>query len=189
MQHREAALIDPLTGVANRRGFDAGVAQMLARARRDGSSTALLLLDLDHFKAVNDTWGHQVGDHVLQAVARAVEQQLRRGDVVARLGGEEFAVALAGSGADQAAMLAEAMRRAVAALDIRRGEASIGLTVSIGVAALRAADSLDALFSRADAALYRAKTAGRNRVEFASAPRTIAEAETPPRKMAVSRAA
>jgi diguanylate cyclase (GGDEF)-like protein len=170
MQHREAALIDPLTGVANRRGFDAVVAQMLARARREKSSAALLLLDLDHFKAVNDTWGHQVGDHVLQEVARAMEKELRRGDVVARLGGEEFAVALAGCGADQAALLAEGLRRAVAALDIRRGDASVGLTVSVGVAALRRADTLESLFARGDAALYRAKAAGRNLVELASPP-------------------
>ena len=189
MQHREAALLDPLTGVANRRGFDAVVAQMLARARRDKSSAALLLLDLDHFKAVNDTWGHQVGDHVLQAVARAIEQGLRRGDVVARLGGEEFAIALAGCGADQAALLGEGVRRAVAALDIRRGDASVGLTVSVGVAALRSADTLDTLFARADAALYRAKRAGRNRVELASAPAKVAGVDKAPRKLAVSRAA
>ena len=168
VQHREASLIDPLTGISNRRGFGLAVGQMLARARREGSSTALLVLDLDHFKAVNDTWGHQLGDAVLQAVARAMEQELRGGDIMARLGGEEFAVALANSRADQAAVLAERIRRAVAALDFRRDEKSVVLSVSIGVSSLRAAESLDGLFALADAALYRAKAAGRNRVELAT---------------------
>jgi diguanylate cyclase (GGDEF)-like protein len=189
LQHREASHIDPLTGVANRRGFDAAVERMLARARRNGSSTALLLLDLDHFKAVNDTWGHQVGDHALQAVARALERELRGGDVAARLGGEEFAVALADSRTDEAAVVAERARRAVSGLDIRRGDAPVGLSVSIGVAALRAADSLDALFARADAALYRAKAAGRNRVEFAPAPLALAEPDQVVRIAGKSRAA
>jgi diguanylate cyclase (GGDEF)-like protein len=180
VKHREASLIDPLTGIANRRGFSIFVEQMLARARRDGSAPALLLLDLDHFKAVNDNWGHQVGDRALQAVARTVEQQVRAGDVVARLGGEELAVALALSRIDQAAVLAERVRRAVAALDISRGEVSLRLTVSIGVAAFRPGDSLDGLVARADAALYRAKANGRNRVEFAPPPIAVAGAAVTP---------
>ena len=89
---------------------------MLLRAGRDGSSTALLVLDLDHFKAVNDTWGHPVGDLALRAVAKTVAEELRGGDVIGRLGGEEFVIALAGNRTDQAAVLAERVRRAVAAL-------------------------------------------------------------------------
>ncbi len=189
MQHRDASLVDPLTGIANRRGLDAAVEQMLVRSRHDGSSTALLLLDLDHFKSVNDTWGHQVGDHVLRVIASAVKQELHDGDVIARLGGEEFAVALAGSTTDRAAVLAERLRRTVAGLDIRQGAASVALTVSIGVAALRAAASVDALFSRADAALYRAKAGGRDRVESARTPLMIAEAVRAPRSSLGSRAA
>jgi diguanylate cyclase (GGDEF)-like protein len=167
LRHREAALIDPLTGVLNRRGFEAEAERMLLRAARDGSSTALLVLDLDHFKAVNDSWGHPVGDLALRAVANTVSTELRGGDVVGRLGGEEFVIALAGNRTDQAAVLAERVRRAVAALPIRGGEASVDLTVSIGVAAHRGATSLDKLMAHADAALYRAKAAGRNRVELA----------------------
>lgn len=179
LKHRDAALLDPLTGVSNRRGFEAEAERMLLRARRDGSATALLLLDLDHFKAVNDTWGHPVGDRALQSVAKAVSDELRGGDVLGRLGGEEFAIALAGSRTDQAAVLAERVRRAVAGLTIRKGEASIELTVSIGVAALRGAASLDKLMSQADAALYRAKALGRNRVEFAPTLLIVREERAP----------
>jgi diguanylate cyclase (GGDEF)-like protein len=189
VQHREASRVDPLTGVANRRGFDAAVERILSEANRDGSFTALLLFDLDYFKAVNDTWGHQFGDHVLQAVAKAIERELSGDAVMARLGGEEFAVALPGSTTERAAVLAERIRRAVAGLDIHHGETSVALTVSIGVAALRAAASLDALFSRADAALYRAKTAGRDRVEFAKTPLMIATTDRTLRNAAGSRAA
>jgi diguanylate cyclase (GGDEF)-like protein len=166
-QHRDAALVDPLTGVLNRRGFEAEAGRMLSRAARDGSSTALLALDLDHFKSVNDTWGHPVGDLVLRAVAKTIAAELRGGDVVGRLGGEEFVIALAGSRTEYAALLAERVRRAVAALPIRGGATSIDLTVSIGVAAHRGATSFEKLMMHADAALYRAKAAGRNRVELA----------------------
>jgi diguanylate cyclase (GGDEF)-like protein len=166
-RHLEAALIDPLTGVLNRRGFEAEAGRMLFRAARDGSSTALILLDLDHFKAVNDTWGHPVGDLALCAVAKTMAAELRGGDVIGRLGGEEFVIALAANRTDQAALLAERIRRAVADLPIRGGEGLVDLTVSIGVAAHRGATSLDKLMAHADAALYRAKAAGRNRVELA----------------------
>ena len=107
LKHRDAAFVDPLTGVLNRRGFEAEAERMLLRAARDGSSTALLVLDLDHFKAVNDNWGHPVGDLALRAVAKAVAEELRGGDVIGRLGGEEFVIALAGNRTDQAAVLAE----------------------------------------------------------------------------------
>jgi diguanylate cyclase (GGDEF)-like protein len=168
LKHRDAAEIDPLTGIANRRGFDAALDRVLAQARRSGSPAALLLLDLDHFKTVNDTWGHQVGDFVLQAVARTIRQELRGSeDVAARLGGEEFAVALPGARADHALLVAERMRRAVAGIDIRRADSRIGLSISIGVAAARETDLPEALLSLADAALYRAKANGRNRVECA----------------------
>ena len=125
------------------------------------------MLDLDHFKAVNDNWGHRLGDIALEAVGRAMAEELRGGDVIGRLGGEEFAVVLAGNRTDQAAVLAERIRRAVAALTIRHGDTAIRLTISIGVAAHRGATSLEKLIVHADAALYRAKAAGRNRVELA----------------------
>ena len=175
LQHRDAALIDSLTGVPNRRAFEAEARRMLLRAARDGTSTALLLLDLDHFKSINDTWGHAVGDRALQSFAKTVAEQLRGGDVLARLGGEEFAVALASNRVDQAAILAERVRRAVAGMPIPVSENSISMTVSIGVAAVRGAAGLDALLAQADAALYRAKAGGRNRVELAAIPTIEAE--------------
>jgi diguanylate cyclase (GGDEF)-like protein len=167
LKHRDAALIDPLTGVPNRRAFEAEAERVLLRAIRNQSSTALLLLDLDHFKRVNDSWGHPVGDHALQVVAKILSQEMRGGDVLGRLGGEEFAILLADSRTEQAAVLAERVRRIVSALPIRKGNVSVDLTVSIGVAALRGASSLATLIEWADAALYRAKAAGRNRVELA----------------------
>jgi diguanylate cyclase (GGDEF)-like protein len=189
LKHREAALLDPLTGVLNRRGFEAEAERILLRAARDGSPTALLMLDLDHFKAVNDNWGHLVGDVALQSVAKTVAEELRGGDVIGRLGGEEFAIALAGNRTDQAAVLAERMRRAVAALAIRHGECLVELTVSIGVAAHRGVTSLDKLMAHADAALYRAKAAGRNRVELAPTLMMARVERAEPRATPKSRAA
>lgn len=168
-QHREAALLDPLTGVGNRRGFTDEVERMLARARRNGSWTALILLDLDRFKAINDSWGHPTGDHLLRALTETTRRVLRPGDVIGRLGGDEFAIALAESRMDQALVLAERIRRAVAATRIERVGGEIHFTVSVGVASLRAAPSLEPLFGEADAALYRAKARGGNRVEFPAA--------------------
>jgi diguanylate cyclase (GGDEF)-like protein len=147
---------------------------MLARAVRDGSSTALLLLDLDHFKTVNDKWGHLAGDAALRQFASTVAAELRGGDLLARLGGEEFAVALADRRTDQAENLAERIRRAVAALRVSAGAADIRLTVSIGVASIRDTDSLDALLKEADLALYQAKASGRDRVESALRGRVLA---------------
>ncbi len=165
-KHREAALLDPLTGVSNRRGFTEEVGRMLARAVRNGSWTALVLIDLDRFKAVNDGWGHPTGDRLLRAITATMAMVLRPGDVLGRLGGDEFAVALADSRIDQALVLAERVRRAVAALRIESAGGEIRFTVSIGVASLREASSLDPLLSEADTALYRAKARGGNRVEF-----------------------
>jgi diguanylate cyclase (GGDEF)-like protein len=174
LHYRRAALVDPLTGVSNRRGFEAEAKRMLARAVRDGTSTALLLLDLDHFKTVNDKWGHLAGDAALRQFASTVATELRGGDLLARLGGEEFAVALADCMSDQAEALAERIRSAVAALRVRAGAADICLTVSIGVASIRDTDSLDALLKEADSALYRAKAGGRDRVESALRGRVLA---------------
>ncbi len=165
-QHRAAALLDPLTGVSNRRGFTDEVGRMLARAGRNGSWTALILIDLDRFKAVNDGWGHPTGDRLLKALTDTMTEVIRAGDVLGRLGGDEFAVALAESRIDQALVLAERLRRAVAALKIESGKGEIGFTVSVGVASLRGEQSLDTLMGEADAALYRAKATGGNRVEF-----------------------
>lgn len=160
---RSLALTDPLTGVANRRELDHVVDQQVARVRRGAGTLALLMLDLDHFKRLNDTHGHQAGDEVLRRLARTIEQELRAGDLVGRYGGEEFAVVVAGRRPEELAGIAERIRMAIA-----RMGGPTPVTVSIGVAWAPAHGlSRTALFSAADEALYAAKAGGRNRVVIA----------------------
>lgn len=158
------ATTDPLTGVFNRRTFIELAEQELARARRSATPIALMMLDLDHFKEVNDTHGHLVGDEVLVAFTRLVRDCVRRGDLVVRYGGEEFCVLLPATPLGAANALAERIRAATAAnaLTARsfRVTVSIGLTSCAGEREVSVAD----LLSRADEALYRAKEEGRNRV-------------------------
>jgi diguanylate cyclase (GGDEF)-like protein len=163
-------LTDPLTGCLNRRGFDQALAREVARALRSGSELALLALDLDHFKMINDTYGHQAGDEVLRAAGALLNQAARGGDVVARTGGEEFAVLLPdtdAAGAFQFAMRLCDVVRAHAFAVTAPGGTPIRVTTSIGVVA-GAPDptgKFSALFSaRADMALYEAKRSGRDRV-------------------------
>jgi diguanylate cyclase (GGDEF)-like protein len=166
--HRRAALVDPLTEVANRRGFLAEAERAIARALRNGAPTALLLLDLDHFKQVNDNFGHQAGDDVLVLAAAAVESELRAGDLIGRLGGEEFGVLLPDADAASARAIGERIRLAVARLRVPASKGTIAITTSIGVAAATPARSIGDLVAAADNALYRAKHAGRDRVECAA---------------------
>ena len=153
---------DPLTGLPNRRGFGEALAAAAERAAPDGMALSVAILDLDHFKAVNDAWGHAEGDRVLVRAGRLLAGQLDRPALAGRYGGEEFAVLLPGMDLAQARDCCMGLCRAVAAL-----EDAFEVTTSIGVAQWRAdEDPLQAL-GRADAALYRAKQAGRNRVETA----------------------
>lgn len=166
------ASIDDLTELYNRRIFSECLLRDLARAEREKSPISLVLLDIDHFKQVNDTYGHQAGDDVLRAVARTVRAQIRAGDVAARYGGEEFAVILPSTDAAGAETLAERIRSAVEAATVETQGKSLRVTLSCGVNALSGADcraAADALISGADTALYKAKDAGRNRVEIHSA--------------------
>lgn len=159
------ATTDALTGVANRRQFMRQLESELARIQRHRQPAGLLMLDLDHFKRVNDSYGHAAGDAVLVAFAEILRGALRRMDWVGRLGGEEFAVLLPDSSLDDAAKLAERLRQNTMTHQVMTGGQIISVTVSIGVALLRASDAhSDAALARADAALYRAKTTGRNRV-------------------------
>jgi diguanylate cyclase (GGDEF)-like protein len=163
---REAAE-DPLTGLANKRKFELAYAAELNRASRDGSSVAIVTLDIDHFKAINDRYHHSFGDHVLVAVADAVRGAVRTYDTVARLGGDEFVILLPGASADEASIVAERARALIADIDLPVGR----LSCSAGVAAvsgeeLERGEMLDA----ADAALYSAKHHGRNRVEIGTVP-------------------
>ncbi len=154
---------DPLTGLVNRRGLERELDLQLARARRYGTGGALMMLDLDGFKAVNDHHGHAVGDALLVGVAGALSERLRKTDVVARLGGDEFAVILPGENADQAQVVAEGLVAAVAAASAPFATDS-PVTVSIGVVPLDDAITADEALVYADHAMYRAKGAGKNRL-------------------------
>ncbi|MBT0963140.1 PAS domain S-box protein [Denitromonas iodatirespirans] len=160
------ATTDALTGVANRRRFLEQLEMELARAKRFGQPATLLMLDIDHFKRVNDTYGHATGDAVLQHFARLTQQRLRRIDLFGRLGGEEFAILLTGTDGAGARHFSEQFRRAVAQTPAAaKGEISI--SVSIGVAEFDPQEPTpDTLLARGDVALYRAKAGGRNRIEL-----------------------
>ena len=163
LEQRKAALTDSLTGIANRRAFFDRGAPLIEWAVADRRSAALLLFDLDRFKEVNDTAGHQAGDLVLQAFCDLVAASLRPGDLFGRLGGEEFACLLGNASMAQALQLAERLRRDFAIMRLPGLE--VNPTVSVGVAmASEAGRSLSALLATADRALYRAKAEGRNRV-------------------------
>ena len=163
---------DVLTGWNNRRYLAVRLGEELARARRDGTSLVCLMLDVDHFKRINDTWGHAAGDAALREIAQRVESQVRASDVAARFGGEEFVVLLPNTDAAAASRLAERIRRAVSAepVELPNGETTT-ITASIGIAEVspKPADKDlktlgDSLIARADVALYAAKSAGRDRV-------------------------
>lgn len=166
---RELATTDALTGLANRRRFIERIGEEHARLQRsDGLQAAVLMLDLDHFKRVNDRYGHAVGDAMLVHFSGVLRGQLRRFDTAGRLGGEEFAVLLPGASPAAARSFAMRLRRAVENSPLGRNGEWIGMSVSIGVAAIEADDaSADSALLRADAALYEAKAAGRNRVVVA----------------------
>lgn len=159
------ALLDPLCGLYNRRGFE-HAAREIAGSNDDFAGFALVLTDVDHFKQVNDTHGHVLGDKVLRIIAHTIRTSIKGRDVAARLGGDEFAILLPRTPLQGSAAVAEQIRSAVAAGRIRRenGEAVGSITVSIGVAVARPDESFEALMARADAALYTAKRSGRNRV-------------------------
>ncbi|MEI7606836.1 MAG: diguanylate cyclase [Rhodospirillaceae bacterium] len=168
-QLQQLAATDPLTGALNRRSFRARAEEELARARRFRHPLAVLALDLDHFKSVNDRWGHSAGDRLLRAFSDCCRSLLRQSDAFGRFGGEEFFVLLPETALEGAVALAERIRLAVAGMTIVTGGGeAIGATVSIGVAGLAdAPSSIDALLGQADAALYTAKHNGRNRVALA----------------------
>lgn len=155
---------DPLTGLLNRHALDAAIEREMARSARHLYPLSVLVMDLDHFKRINDTFGHDAGDAVLKAFAQAAAAALRRDDVLGRQGGEEFLALLPGSGHASALVVAERIRAAVAATSLLHDGRTVGVTVSIGVATARDSGSWEPALRAADAALYEAKRTGRNRV-------------------------
>ncbi len=161
-----AALRDPLTGASNRGGFHQAVRRDIELARRKQRPLSLIVIDLDHFKCINDRFGHSMGDRVLQEVTGVMRNTIRASDMLFRYGGEEFVILLSDTDLKGARLLAERLRRNIAALD-RIDGVEVPVSASLGIAELTAEDDDGSLFDRADAALYLAKKKGRNRIESA----------------------
>lgn len=165
--HKAAASIDPLTGLLNRRGFGEATSRMIEREAKAGRSVSVLIFDIDHFKSINDRFGHPAGDEVLKLFATVITSNLRISDLVGRIGGEEFAAMLP-CAVEESLVAADRVREAFQNCGIEVDDAPIATTVSIGVAGGPANTELDVLLASADTALYRAKRTGRNRVEAAT---------------------
>lgn len=164
---RRESLIDPLTKIGNRKAFDANLAVGIETCRENGTPLSLIIVDIDHFKKFNDTYGHQTGDQVLRLVAMTLNSNVKPKDTAARYGGEEFAIVLPETDITQALQIAEDMRQAVQsrALMKRSTNEKLGrVTASFGVALLSKDDNAESIIERADACLYAAKDAGRNQV-------------------------
>ena len=166
----EAAHKDPLTGVNNRASMDEIIDREVNLSTRHGTELSLLAIDIDHFKKVNDTYGHAMGDCVIKAVAEASKAAIRTSDMVFRYGGEEFLILLSNTDREGATLLADRLRQKIEETCIICDGTHVSATVSVGVTCMKAKDdSRSELFSRADAALYQAKSSGRNCVKFFSA--------------------
>jgi diguanylate cyclase (GGDEF)-like protein len=163
--HKDAASTDELTGLLNRRGFMDAAQQLITRQAQKGGPISALMFDLDHFKSINDRFGHGIGDNVLHVFATTVGTTMRAFDVVGRLGGEEFVALLPGTASD-ARIAAERVRKAFEAAGATIGGCEVHATVSIGAACGRPDGDIVALMAKADVALYRAKANGRNRIEI-----------------------
>jgi len=173
---RNESLTDPLTSLANRKYFDQTLDKSIAQSAATGEPVSLLMTDIDHFKAFNDTFGHLTGDQVLRLVALAVKQNVKGQDVAARYGGEEFAVILPNTGLRAALTVADHIRRAVMTKELMKrstGEHLGRVTVSIGVAAVQKGETSQSLIERADSCLYAAKRSGRNRVVCETDPEAV----------------
>lgn len=163
-ESQRLAAIDPLTGLMNRRSFLAKLNDESTRAARLGTPLSALLMDVDHFKLINDRYGHAAGDQVLSALGVLLRKELRGADLAARWGGEEFVVALINSGPEESRIVGERLRSAVEQLVVNYEETRIPVTASVGLATARLADTLESLIDRADRAMYAAKVQGRNRL-------------------------
>jgi len=164
---KENNLTDPLTGVGNRRRFDLALNKIIDEAQQKGTEFCLVIADLDHFKRVNDNFGHLVGDAILKVFAKVMKKNVKGQDIVARYGGEEFAVILPNTGISGAIQVAELIRKDIESQDLqvtKNGQAIGTVTASFGVSQFRKGDTVNSLITRADDNLYGAKNNGRNRV-------------------------
>jgi diguanylate cyclase (GGDEF)-like protein len=158
------AVIDPLTGCYNRRALNSYLEHDIANVHRYSGDLSVIMFDIDHFKGVNDSHGHQAGDSILREISRMVQSKIRRSDYLARYGGEEFVLVLRNTQYSYALELAERLRVMLEGSRISLGRETIGITASFGVASLRAGSDRERLLAEADAMVYRAKASGRNKV-------------------------
>ena len=163
----QQAMRDTLTGTLNRAAFDTMLEKEIDIARRHDTPLSLLVLDIDHFKKINDTYGHAMGDNALKAMVKRINSKIRSSDILFRYGGEEFTIVLNSTDIDGARLLAERIREAIEEMVYINNDESMRFTVSIGISSLARSESGDSLFDRADKALYQAKRSGRNQVLFA----------------------
>ncbi len=190
LRHRTAAMVDPLTGIANRRSFLQEAALIAKRHISDPRPTAVLVIDLDHFKSINDRFGHALGDRVLEIFSETARQSMRATDLIGRLGGEEFAAVLFDTSPDKAVAVAERIRESFARASLEVESHPVCATVSIGL--VHCQESLldvPQLLAQADQALYYAKERGRNRVEVASLDLVMQQKDAQPAPAAKSGAA
>ncbi|MBU1215641.1 MAG: GGDEF domain-containing protein [Gammaproteobacteria bacterium] len=167
-QYEHQATVDALTGVHNRRWMSDAFPRVLHRCALNKQHSAVMVLDIDHFKNVNDSYGHLVGDAALKSLAYIMQHNLRPHDLLVRYGGEEFAILLPDTGLKEARSIAERLRQMVAANELVSNGVAFKITVSSGIASIDDEDDLESSFAQADEALYRAKESGRNRVEIAA---------------------
>jgi diguanylate cyclase (GGDEF)-like protein len=162
-----AAMFDGLTGIHNRRWLDETLHRLVKRQQQDSGHLAISLIDIDHFKKFNDTYGHDAGDHVLTSVARALAANLRPTDLVARFGGEEFVIIFPETSLQDAATVADRVRKAISSepMETQDGTKLPSVTISMGIAELEAGQTVPSLLKVADSAMYRAKRAGRNQIQ------------------------
>ena len=177
-KYQALSIVDDLTRINNRRYFFKEVPTALARAMRYNESLSLLFIDIDHFKSVNDTHGHEQGDEVLKDVASILSRESRKEDILARMGGEEFAIAVPNTDSDGVQLLAQRIKEAVSNLQWEKGEKAFGITLSIGISTIkpptkhgeipmdRISEIVHVLVREADQALYHCKNVGRDKITF-----------------------
>jgi diguanylate cyclase len=167
------AMLDPLTGAGNRRHLEQRAAAEISNCQRAGDVICVMMFDLDHFKKINDTWGHKLGDTVLQQVVKTAKDLLRPSDFLARIGGEEFVILLPSTNVQAGLVIGERIRAAIAAMDIKSEQNRVTVTASFGLVSMNSEFDLNDSMARADAALYQAKQDGRNQVKQGEEATTI----------------